>query len=127
MSEVPLYPVNPAPSTLSADIRVPGRVTTRWTTTLSSKVNMLHAINFGALCVANLDPQPSRHIFACPRGSLSIARSRHMGSTVSLGLWCKGERESFNTFKTSITLSADIRVLARGGIRHGLDSERVRD
>jgi len=32
---------------------------TRWNTTLSSKVNLPHTIDFGALYVADLDTQPS--------------------------------------------------------------------
>ena len=34
--------------------------TTRWSTTISSKVNLHHAINFGALCGANLATRWSR-------------------------------------------------------------------
>ena len=37
-----------------------GRATTRWTTDLSSKVNLPHAINFEAVCSTNSDMLPTQ-------------------------------------------------------------------
>ena len=42
------------------DLRPPNHPTTRWCTTLSSKVNLHHAIDFRALRGANLVTEPSK-------------------------------------------------------------------
>ena len=54
----------PTPSELSSAMSS----TTRWSTTLSSKVNLPHTIDFGALCGANLVTSTPR-TESCPNES----------------------------------------------------------